>query len=187
MNSVSFCEKITTINLQFIGVVRQAVSDDTSLGPLSGFSKFRRILYGYIVSQTKRRERFGVRRELFLFQQVPFRVSLLTLVSFKPPLSPWLELLRLERQMIPQASSKDDLCGAEARDRVSLIVMDEEGTGYTVSVQGSTGRNVVQDESFSRLDGYLCTFVSSGIIVGGDSVADTISSEECLHVMTDEH
>ena len=127
----------------------------------------------------------GSDRKLFLLQHVPFSISLLSLVSLKSPLSSWLELVCLERQMIPEASAKDYLCRTETRYWVCLIVVDEESTGYPVCVQGSTGRNVIQDESFPRLNSHLCSFVSSCIVIGGDSVTDTIPGQEGLHVMTD--
>ena len=66
---------------------------------------------------------------------MPFSISFLSLISFQSPLSPGLELVVLQWKVITETAAKQDLCRAETRDRVSLVVVDQESSGHTVCVE----------------------------------------------------
>ena len=97
---------------------------------------------------------------------MPLCISFLSLVCFQSPFSPRLELMVLQGKVIAEATPKDNLSRAEPRYGVSLVVVDEEGSGHTVCVQGTRRGNVVEYQSFTRFYAYFCTFVCPGIVVG---------------------
>jgi hypothetical protein len=121
-----------------------------------------------------------------MFQDVSLGKGLFSLVSFKSPLCSWLKLLRLQGEMISEATTKNDFSRAEARDWICLVVVDQKCSSYTISVQGPSRGNVVQDQSFSRLYSDLSTLIPARVVVGGYPVSNTVPSEERLHVLTNE-
>lgn len=110
-----------------------------------------------------------------MFQNVSLHESFLSLISFHSPFGAGLELFWLHWQVIPQLPSEDDLAGAEPRDRVCLVAVDEEGAGETVSVHGPAGGDVVHDEAAGRLHTDFRSLVSTGVVCSGDTVSYAVS------------
>ena len=69
---------------------------------------------------------------------MPFGKSFLSLISLQSPFSPGLELVVLQWKVIVKTANKKDLSRAETRHRVSLVVVDQESSGHTVCVEGSS-------------------------------------------------
>ena len=69
---------------------------------------------------------------------MPFGISFLSLISLQSPFSPGLEFVVLQWKVIAKTTTKQDLSRAETRHGVSLVVVDQESSGHTVCVEGSS-------------------------------------------------
>lgn len=76
-----------------------------------------------------------------------------------PPLSSNREVGRLEWDMIPENTAKDDLGGGEASERIGTVTVEEKSSGHLVTVETAVWTQIVHDHSFCTLDTHLGSFV----------------------------
>ena len=164
-----------------VAVVWEGFNDHTRPSPLARLVGGGLVLDHHSVANFEGGKLPGADRETLLHFGMSLCMSLLSEVSFQPPLFPGLIFGHEGWQEPLELSTEDDHGRAELRQRVNCVAMLQQGAGKGVCVEGALWAKVAHDKALSSFDSHLGSLVGTRVVSRRDPVRNAPACKEVLN------